>query len=66
MLKRTAAIAAHFMMCNFLFLVLAMAAWENGHFTETIANPVMIGVLTFGTLLFAVTMRLTRHRAAEH
>ena len=54
------AIATHFLICNFLFLVLAVAAWENGHLLDAITNPVMIGSLAFCVLLFALTMRLTR------
>lgn len=66
MLKRSAAIAAHFLMSNFLFLVLAFAAWENGHLGEAIAEPIMIGALALGTMLFAVTMLVNRSPAAEH
>lgn len=61
---RYAAIAAHFLMCNALFLVLAIAAWENGHLRDALTHPVMLGAFVTGSAIFATTMWLNRSRAA--
>lgn len=64
---RAVAIACHFLMCNFVVVVMAIASWENGHLIETmplfLTEPILLGALIVGNALFAISMLLSRHRS---